>query len=129
MITNYCAPHRTSHMDSLLKKLAYATPSKGKRFGGIVMLSWSCSLSLNCTSLGTRLVTAHAPNCKPMQALVESRISTVPMAMSPWQCLHGPWCSQTLFSCVWCVESGNKSHPRLLPRSFLMLTSGRGGRG
>ena len=36
----------------------------------------------------------------------------VPMAMA-----------QTLFSHAWCMGSGNKSRPRLLPRSFLVLTS------
>ena len=40
----------------------------------------------------------------------------VPMAMA-----------QTLFSHAWCMGSGNKSRPRLLPRSFLVLTSGAGG--
>ena len=33
--------------------------------------------------------------------------------------------AQTLFSHAWCKGSGNKSRPRLLPRFFLMLTSGR----
>ena len=42
----------------------------------------------------------------------------VPMAMA-----------QTLFSHAWCMGSGNKSRPRLLPRSFLVLTSGGGGGG
>ena len=42
----------------------------------------------------------------------------VPMAMA-----------QTLFSHAWCMGSGNKSRPRLLPRSFLVLTSGAGGGG
>ena len=37
--------------------------------------------------------------------------------------------AQTLFSHAWCMRSGNKSRPRLLPRSFLVLTSGAGGEG
>ena len=43
-------------------------------------------------------------------------MAAVPMAMA-----------QTLFSHAWFMRSGNKSRPRLLPRSFLVLTSGAGG--
>ena len=35
--------------------------------------------------------------------------------------------AQILFSHAWCMGSGNKSRPRLLPRSFLVLTLGAGG--
>ena len=58
-----------------------------------------------------------------MQTIVEVKNryganGNVPMAMA-----------QTLFSHAWCMGSGNKSRPRLFPRSFLMLTSGAGGEG
>ena len=63
---------------------------------------------------------------------MESRIGTVPIAMSPWQCPHGnvPMAmAQTLFSHAWFMGSGNKSRPRLLLRSFHVLSLGAGGGG
>ena len=61
-----------------------------------------------------------------MQTLVESRIGTVPMAMFPWQCPHGHG-PDPFLTCVVHMGSRNKSRPRLLPRTFVVLTSGAGG--
>ena len=85
--------------------------------------------SLIGRGLGTRLacITPSKGNLKRLRGIklqiyvnacgVKNRYSAnsnVPMA-------------QTLFSHAWCMGSGNKSRPRLLPRSFLVLTLGAGG--
>ena len=56
-----------------------------------------------------------------MQTLVESRIGTV-----QWQCPHGHG-PDPFLTCVVHMGSRNKSRPRLLPRTFLVLMSGAGG--
>ena len=77
--------------------------------------------------LGTRLACATQGlgalklNCKSMKTLVESKIGMVPMAMSPW-----PW-PRSISHMRGAWGLGNKSRPRLLPRTFLVLTSGVGG--
>ena len=80
-------------------RLACATPSKGnlKRFRGIKI-----KLQIYENACGVK--NWYGAN------------GNVPMAMA-----------QTLFSHAWCMGLGNKSHPRLLPRTFLVLTSEVGG--
>ena len=80
--------------------------------------------SLIGRGLGTRL--ACATPSKGNLGILWSQESV----RCQWQCPHGnvPMAmAQTLFSHAWFMGSGNKSRPRLLPRSFLVLTSGAGG--
>ena len=79
-------------------RLACATPSKGN-----LKRFWGIKLQISYANV-CRVKNRYGAN------------GNVSMAMA-----------QILFSHAWCMGSGNRSRPRLLPRSFLVLTSGAGG--